>query len=314
MRHFLAINDIKDINEAIQDCMKIKQDPLAKKGLGEDKTLGLIFMNPSLRTKVSTMKAAQNLGLNILPIDFQSSWALAYDHAVVMNQDESEHIKEAAQVIEQYCDIVGIRAFAELQNKQEDEKEKVFSGFLNYTNIPVINLESALAHPLQTLADILTIETYKPQKKPKVVLTWAPHVKPLPHAVANSFVEGMQLMDYDFVVTHPPGYKLDACLKHNIPSQYDQDKALQEADFVYVKNWSSTSSYGQVINQDPKWMINMAKLQFAPSAKVMHCLPVRRNLVMSDDVLDGPHSIVIEQAANRLYAAQYVLSKILEGL
>ncbi|WP_440682652.1 acetylornithine carbamoyltransferase [Cysteiniphilum halobium] len=317
MQQYLSIKDIDNIQEAIQSCIEIKQNPYANGELGAHKTLGIIFLNPSLRTKISTIKAAQNIGLNVLPIDVNNGWALEFNEGVVMNTDKPEHIKEAAQVIARYCDIVAIRSFAKLIDKEADYQEQIFNAFKQYTNCPIVNLESALRHPLQSLADILTIEEHKTSvylKRPKVVLSWAPHVNPLPHAVANSFAESMQFMDYTFVVTHPEGYELDRQFIGDAKVIYDQDEAFKDADFIYVKNWSSTKAYGKVINTDAKWMITQEKLKNAPNAKVMHCLPVRRNLVIADDVLDSKRSIVIAQAENRLYAAQYILSKLVNTL
>ncbi len=317
MQHYLSIKDIDNIKNAIESCIEIKKSPFTKLQLANNKTLGIIFLNPSLRTKISTIKAAQNIGLNVLPIDVNNGWSLEFSEGVVMDTNKPEHIKEAAQVIAKYCDMVAIRAFAKLMDKEEDYKEQIFASFKKYTNCPLINLESTLRHPLQSLADILTIEEYKniqSLKKLKVVLSWAPHVNPLPHAVANSFAESMQLMDYEFVITHPKGYELDPEFTKNASVCYDQDEALKGADFIYVKNWSSTKYYGKVTNTDQSWMINKNKLKNAPYAKVMHCLPVRRNLVIADYVLDSEQSIVIDQAENRLYAAQYVLSEIIKTL
>ncbi len=317
MKHFLSINDISDIKSAISTCQAIKKNPYLGQGIAKGKTLGLIFLNPSLRTKISTIKAAQNLGFNVLPIDVSDAWALEYNEGAIMDQDKAEHIKEAAAVIGRYCDIIAIRAFAKLKDKEEDEKEQIFQSFVQYAGKPVVNLESALRHPLQTLADILTIESYREKleanKKPKVVLSWAPHVKTLPHAVANSFVEGIQKMDYEFVITHPEGYELDDSFTKGVKVEYDQEKAFFDADFIYVKNWSSVKEYGKVINQDKNWMIDHKKLLHTNQAKVMHCLPVRRNLVIADEVLDSEHSVVIEQAENRLYSAQYVLAELLHS-
>lgn len=316
MQQYLSIKDIDNIQEAIQSCIEIKKSPHERSSLGKNKTLGIIFLNPSLRTKISTVKAAQNIGLNVLPIDVNNGWALEFEEGVVMDGDKPEHIKEAAQVIASYCDMVAIRSFAKLQDREKDYQEQIFNAFKKYTDCPIVNLESALRHPLQSLADILTIEEYRKRKKinrPKVVLSWAPHVNPLPHAVANSFAEAMQLMDYDFVITHPEGYELDVEFTGGAQICYDQDEALKDADFIYVKNWSSTKEYGKVTNKDQNWMISEAKLNHAKNAKVMHCLPVRRNVVIADDVLDSPRSIVIEQAENRLYAAQYVLSEMVSA-
>ncbi|MFZ9035812.1 MAG: acetylornithine carbamoyltransferase [Francisellaceae bacterium] len=312
MKQYLSINDVGDLDEAIIACRKIKKNPHKWSDLGKNKTLGMLFFNPSLRTRISTLKAAQNLGLNVLPIDFKDgAWSLEFEQGVKMNDDKAEHIKEAAAVIGQYCDFIAIRAFAGLKDADEDKREPIFSAFSRFTQKPLINLESARQHPLQTLADILTIEEYKSVKKPKVVLSWAPHPHALPHAVANSFVEGMRKCDYEFIITHPPGYELDETITAEIPICYDQNQALRDADFVYVKNWSSVKSYGQVLNQDESWMLTNEKLKLTNQAKVLHCLPVRRNVVIADDVLDGAQSIVIPQAENRLYAIQYVLMRLL---
>jgi len=308
----MSINDLPNIEDAIEQCKIIKKNPNAFRDVGKHKTLGMIFMNPSLRTKISTTQAAMNLGMDLLPIDFKTgAWALEFDD-VVMDGNKAEHVKEAAAVIGQYCDIISIRSFAKLENKLDDEKEQIFQSFKAYSGKPIINLESALRHPLQTLTDILTIEEKKKTVKPKVVLSWAPHEKSLPHAVANSFVEGMQAMDYDFVITHPKGYELDQKIVGNTPVEYDQDKAIEGADFVYVKNWSSYNDYGKVLNKDKSWTVDMKKISGAPQSKVMHCLPVRRNLVLGSDVLESSKSIVIEQAHNRLFAAQYILKYFLE--
>ena len=313
MEHYMSINDLPDVQAAIAQCKQIKQNPNAYRHIGKHKTLGLIFMNPSLRTKISTLQAAMNLGMDVLPIDFNSgAWSLEFDDNVVMDTDKTEHVKEAAAVIGQYCDMIAIRSFAQLKNKTEDSKEKVFQAFQQYSGKPIINLESALRHPLQTLTDLLTIEENKTVKKPKVVLSWAPHVKALPHAVANSFVEGMQNMDYEFVITHPKGYELDPQITQDANIEYNQDKALENADFVYVKNWSSYQEYGEVLNQDKNWTITKEKMSISPKSKLMHCLPVRRDLVVGSDVLDSSKSIVIEQAYNRLFAAQYILKYFLE--
>ncbi|MDX1328743.1 MAG: acetylornithine carbamoyltransferase, partial [Arenibacter sp.] len=272
----------------------------------------LLFFNNSLRTRLSTQKAAMNLGLEVMVMNFGSEgWALEYGDGTVMDQGTSEHIKEAAQVVAQYCDLVAIRAFPSLTDKEQDEAEIVLNGFKKYAGIPVINMESSVGHPLQALADAITLSENKPENRPKVVLSWAPHPKALPHAVANSFVEMMQLQEADFVITHPKGYELNPEITMNTKIEYDQDKALEDADFVYVKNWSSYQDYGKVLNQDKNWTITSKKLG---KAKFMHCLPVRRNVIVADEVLDGNQSLVIEQANNRTYAAQIVLKKLLKGL
>jgi N-succinyl-L-ornithine transcarbamylase len=258
--------------------------------------------------------AAQNLGMHTIVMNFGSEgWQLEFEDGVVMNQNKSEHVIEAAQVISQYCDIVAIRAFASLTDKEKDKAEIVLSNFKRYASVPVVNMESATGHPLQALADAITMEEYKTEHKPKVVLSWAPHPKALPHAVANSFVEMMQLQDADFVITHPVGYELDTEITKNSAIEYDQEKAFKEADFIYVKNWSSYKNYGKVLNSNSDWMLTADKMALTNNARFMHCLPVRRNVVVADEVIDSENSIVIEQANNRTYSAQIVLKKILEN-
>lgn len=314
MKHYMSIKDIKNIQQAVVECQKIKLDCSGQREIGKQKTLGLIFMNPSLRTKISTTQAAYNLGMDIIPIDFNTgAWGLEFQDGIVMDGSSTEHVREAAAVIGEYCDVIAIRSFAKLEDKEADAKEEIFEAFKKYSGKPVINLESATKHPLQMLTDLLTIEELKTKAKPKVVLTWAPHEKALPHAVANSFIEGIKGMDYDFIITHPEGYELDSSIVGDIPVIHDQDKAIKDADFVYVKNWSSFSDYGKVLNRDKNWTVTADKMKQAPKAKVMHCLPVRRNLVLSDDVLESSQSVVIQQAKNRLYAAQYILKTILES-
>jgi N-succinyl-L-ornithine transcarbamylase len=288
----------------------MKKNPQGDKEIGKDKTLGLLFFNNSLRTRLSTQKAGQNLGMNVIVMNFGSEgWALEYEDGTVMDQGKSEHVKEAAQVISQYCDVIGIRAFSGLEDKELDYSEPVISAFKKYASVPILNLESATGHPLQALTDLITIEENKKVARPKVVLSWAPHPKALPQAVPNSFVEFMKHADVDLVVTHPKGYELDPAFTEGVRIEYDQDKALEGADFVSVKNWSSVSDYGKVLSQDPKWMMTMEKLG---DAKFMHCLPVRRNVVVSDEVLDSDQALVIEQANNRTYAAQVALKNILK--
>ncbi len=315
MKHYLNINDLDNLQETVKEAIQLKKDELKYKSLGEGKTICLLFFNNSLRTRLSTQKAAQNLGLNPIVMNFGSEgWQLEYEDGVVMNQNKSEHVKEAAEVIAQYCDIVAIRAFASLTDKEKDLAEIVLSNFKKYAGIPVVNMESATGHPLQALADAITMEENKVKHKPKVVLSWAPHPKALPHAVANSFVEMMQLQDADFVITHPKGYELDSNITKNVKIEYDQKKAFENADFIYVKNWSSFKEYGKVVNQDESWMINADKMGVTNNGKFMHCLPVRRNVVVTDEVIDSENSIVIEQANNRTYSAQIVLKKIVENL
>lgn len=312
MKHYLSVNDIDSVNEWVEDALILKKKPLAYKKLGKQKTIGLLFFNNSLRTRLSTQKAAMNLGMKFMTMNFgKDGWALEFEDGTIMDKGSAEHIKEAAQVVSQYCDILGIRAFASLENKEEDESEKIMNSFRKYASIPVLNMESSLSHPLQALADILTIEEHKKKTNPKIVLSWAPHPRPLPHAVANSFVKAMQLKHADFVITHPEGYELDPKITNGSQIEYDQEKALKNADFVYVKNWSNYKDYGKVINQDKNWMMTQKKLG---DAKFMHCLPVRRNVVVEDKVLDGNQSLVIAQANNRTFAVQIVLKKMLESL
>ncbi|MGB5553707.1 MAG: acetylornithine carbamoyltransferase [Flavobacteriaceae bacterium] len=311
MKHYLSLKDIDSLTDWVAEARDLKANPTANKALGQGKTICLLFFNNSLRTRLSTQKAAMNLGLEVMVMNFDSEgWQLEFEDGTIMNQGKSEHIKEAAQVISQYCNIVAIRAFASLKDKAKDEAEEVLNGFVKYANIPVVNMESSVGHPLQALADAITLAEQNTKTKPKVVLSWAPHPKALPHAVANSFVELMRLQDAEFVITNPVGYDLNPEITKGMVIEHDQDKALENADFVYVKNWSSYSNYGQILNQDSSWMMTKAKLG---QAKFMHCLPVRRNVIVEDAVLDGSRSLVIEQANNRTYSAQVVLKKILEN-
>ncbi|SNY94541.1 acetylornithine carbamoyltransferase [Flagellimonas pacifica] len=312
MKHYLSINDIDNLSEWVAEARALKRVPKKHLSLGTEKTICLLFFNNSLRTRLSTQKAAMNLGMDVMVMNFGSEgWALEYGDGTIMDQGTSEHIKEAAQVVSQFCDIVAIRAFAKLEDKTKDEAEEVLNGFAKYTSIPIVNMESSTAHPLQALADAITLEENNSQNKPKVVLSWAPHPKALPHAVGNSFVKMMQLQDADFVITHPKGYELNPEITKGCKIEHDQEKALENADFVYVKNWSSYTDYGKVLVQDSNWMMTAQKLG---NAKFMHCLPVRRNVVVEDAVLDGNQSLVIEQANNRTFSAQIVLKKILENL
>jgi N-succinyl-L-ornithine transcarbamylase len=313
MKCYTNINDLGNLQKAVQEAIQIKKNPLQYKALGEGKTICLLFFNNSLRTRLSTQKAAQNLGMNVVVMNFGSEgWELEFEDGTIMNGSKSEHVKEAAKVIAQYCDIVAIRAFASLTDKAKDQAEMVINSFKKYAGIPVVNMESATRHPLQALADAITMEEFKTAHKPKVVLSWAPHPKALPHAVANSFVEMMQLQEADFVITHPEGYELDPEITKNSTIEYDQKKAFENADFVYVKNWSSFKEYGKVMNSDNAWMITSEKMKLTNNAKFMHCLPVRRNVIVADEVIDSENSIVIQQANNRTFSAQIVLNKILE--
>ncbi|GMN06975.1 acetylornithine carbamoyltransferase [Croceitalea sp. MTPC5] len=312
MKNYLSINDLGNLQEAVKEALDLKRHPYHFKTLGNQKTICLLFFNNSLRTRLSTQKAAMNLGMDVMVMNFGSEgWQLEFEDGTIMDQGKSEHIKEAAQVVSQFCDIVAIRAFASLIDKERDEAEVVLNGFVKYANIPIVNMESSVAHPLQALADAITLEENSVNDNPKVVLSWAPHPKALPHAVANSFVEMMKLQDVEFVITHPKGYDLDPEITKGCKIVHNQEMALENANFVYVKNWSSYVDYGNVSTQGTNWMMTKEKLG---DAKFMHCLPVRRNVVVEDAVLDGKQSLVIEQANNRIFAAQLVLKRILEHL
>ena len=312
MKNYLHISDLDNLQETVSAAQALKKNPRKNHLLGTGKTLCLLFFNNSLRTRLSTQKAAQNLGMNVLVMNVGSEgWQLEFEEGTIMNQQCSEHVKEAAQVISQYCDIVAVRAFASLTDREKDRAETVLNSFKQYASVPVISLESAMGHPLQALADAITLSEHIPPHRPKVVLSWAPHPKALPQAVANSFVEMMQCQAADFVITHPEGYELDPAVTKGVPIEYDQEKAFEKADFIYVKNWSSYRHYGQVLSKDPQWMITAKKMALTRQAKFMHCLPVRRNVVVTDAVIDSPQSLVIEQVNNRTYAAQVVLQKIL---
>ncbi|WP_343488020.1 acetylornithine carbamoyltransferase [Allomuricauda sp. d1] len=312
MKNYLSIHDIGDLQTAVQEAIELKKNPYGFEHLGKRKTICLLFFNNSLRTRLSTQKAAQHLGLNTMVMNFGSEgWQLEFEDGTVMDGRNSEHIKEAARVVSQYADIVAIRAFAGLIDKEKDEAEVVLNGFKKHASIPIINMESSVAHPLQALADAITIEEHRTIERPKVVLSWAPHPKALPHAVANSFVKMMKIQKAEFVITNPVGYDLNPEITKGCQIVHEQEKALENANFVHVKNWSSYSDYGRVLHQNPAWIMTKDKLG---AAKFMHCLPVRRNVVVEDAVLDGHQSLVIEQANNRTFAAQVVLKRILNGL
>lgn len=311
MKNYTAITDILHLRETIKEAISLKANPFEFSELGRQKTLVMLFFNSSLRTRLSTEKAAKNLGMDVMTLNINDSWNLEFEDGTVMNLDTSEHIKEAAQVISQYADVIAVRAFPTLKDKVKDESEYVINSFKAYATVPIINMESATAHPLQALADAITILEFTAYKKPKVVLSWVPHPKALPQAVANSFIEMMQNLEVDFTITHPEGYELNPEITKNTTINYNQNEALKDADFVYVKNWSSYSDYGKILNEDVDWMMTKNKLG---KAKFMHCLPVRRNVVVEDAVLDSNQSIVIKQANNRTYAAQIVLKQILENL
>ena len=314
--NFISIQNIDSLENWVKQALKIKKNPLKNKKLGKNKTLVMLFFNSSLRTRLSTQKAAINLGMNVMVMNFGAEgWTLEFEDGTIMNQGASEHIKEAAEVVSQYCDIIAIRAFAGLTDREKDYAETVMNGFVKYATVPIVNMESATEHPLQSLADAITMAEFKTKHKPKVVLTWAPHPKALPQAVANSFVEMMQLQrDMDFVITHPEGYELNPEITKDSVIEYNQDKAFENADFIYAKNWSNYNDYGKVTNTDKNWTVTAEKMKLTNNAKFMHCLPVRRNVIVADEVIDSENSIVIQQAHNRTYSAQLVLQKILKRL
>ena len=314
MKQFLTIDDLPDLNQAINQGLELKKDPYKFESIGTHKTLGMLFFNPSLRTRLSTQKAAQHLGVKTMIMNFSNeAWALEFEDGTEMCGLRSEHIREAAAVVSQYCDVVAIRSFASLNDKKKDEQELVLKSFIKYASIPVINMESATAHPLQALADAITIKEFNTKKRPKIVLTWAPHPKALHHAVGNSFSRMVQQLDADFVITQPEGYELNSEITGDVPCVYDQNEALEGADFVYAKNWCSYSQYGKILRTDKEWMLTPEKMKLTQQAKFMHCLPIRRNIVASDGVLNSPNTLVIQQANNRTFAVQLVLKTILEN-
>jgi N-succinyl-L-ornithine transcarbamylase len=313
MKNFININDIKDYNKLVDNCISLKKSPYELNSLGINKTLGLLFFNPSLRTRISTEKAAKILGMNVISMNFNNEgWNLEYEDGVIMNSNKAEHIKDAARVVGQYCDIIGIRSFPSLINKTDDEKDIVINSFKKYANIPVINLESSIYHPLQALADAVTIK--EKVKKPKIVLSWAPHIKPLPHAVANSFINMVKKMNYDIKITNPIGYNLNKNITDGIEIINNQKEAFEGANLIYAKNWSCYENYGKVLDTNDSWIIDDDKMNITNNAKFMHCLPVRRNLVVSDSVIDSDNSLVVEQSNNRVYSAQLILKNILNEI
>lgn len=314
MKHFLTLDDLPNFHQAVAEARALKSQPFAEEHLGRHKTLGMLFFNPSLRTRLSTQKAAQHLGIQTMVMNFSNEgWALEFENGTKMDGLRSEHIKEAAAVVSQYCNMVAIRAFASLSDKENDEAEQVLTQFAEYASIPVINMESATAHPLQAFADAITIQEHSTKKRPKIVLTWAPHPKALPHAVANSFTRMVKNIEADFVIAQPKGYELNPDITGNTPLVFNQEEALEGADFVYAKNWCSYSDYGKIVRTDDEWMLTTEKMKLTDQAKFMHCLPIRRNIVVADGVLDHPNSLVIEQANNRTYSAQWVLKKLLQN-
>ena len=319
MKQFMQVNDVPDIQALINKGLEYKQHPFMDKALGAGKRVGLLFLNPSLRTRLSTQIAAQNLGMD--PVVFnvdREGWALEFAEGAIMNGTTVEHVKDAAPVLGQYFDILCIRTFPGLQNREDDYAETIINQFIKYAGVPVVSLETATLHPLQSLTDLMTIQesmaVTQLNKKPKVVLTWAPHVKALPQCVANSFAQWITAANFaDVVIAHPAGYELSDSYTKDATITHDQASAIEGADFVYVKNWSSYTDYGKVFCTDPAWMLTAKSLSHSNNAKVMHCLPVRRNVELSDEILDGPNSLVTQQAGNRVWAAQSVLSTILSS-
>lgn len=314
MKNFISVQDVSDVKAFVKKALDYKANPFRDKSIGTQKRIGLLFLNPSMRTRLSTQIAAANLGMESIVFNVGAEgWALEFEDEAIMSGTTVEHVKDAAPILGKYFDILGIRTFPSLQNKTDDYSELYISQFIKYAGIPIVSLESATLHPLQSFTDIITItETFHEQRKPKIVLTWAPHVKALPQCVANSFAQWVNAWgEADFVITHPEDYELDPKFTKGAEITHDQDSALKDADYVYVKNWSTYNDYGRIYCNDPEWMLTNEKIALTRNAKVMHCLPVRRNVELSDEILDGPNSIVTQQASNRVWAAQTVLSELL---
>lgn len=318
MNTFMNVEDLGNLQEALAEAMEIKKNRFAYQHLGKNKTLLMIFFNNSLRTRLSTQKAAMNLGMNVIVLDVNAgAWKLETERGVIMDGDKSEHLLEAIPVMASYCDIIGVRSFAGLTDRKYDYEETVFQQFVKHSGKPVFAMETATVHPLQAFADLITIEEHKTKKRPKVVLTWAPHCKALPQAVPNSFAEWMNKADVDFVITHPHGYELDPKFTGSAIVEYDQMKALEGADFVYAKNWScpgvtNPEDYGKILSKDMAWTIDEKHMAVTDNGKFMHCLPVRRGLIVTDDVIESPNSLVIPEAANREISAEVVIKRMLE--
>lgn len=317
MKKFTTVHDIGSWRDAVKEALEVKSDRFAWQHLGRNRTLLMIFFNSSLRTRLSTQKAAMNLGMNVIVLDVnQGAWKLETERGVIMDGDKAEHLLEAIPVMGCYCDIIGVRSFAGLTDRDADYQERVIDQFIRYSGRPVFSMEAATRHPLQSFADLITIEEFKTKERPKVVLTWAPHPKALPQAVANSFCEWMNQTDYDFVVTHPHGYELAPSFIGDARVEYDQRKAFENADFIYAKNWSAYvgDNYGKVLSTDRSWTVDTEKMSLTDNARFMHCLPVRRGMIVTDEVIESPRSIVIPEAANREISAQTVLKRMLESL
>jgi len=313
MNNFLSSDHIINTQSLLDTAKKIKQNPFNNNTLGKNKTIVLLFFNPSLRTRLSTQVAAQNLGMNVITMNVSQAWGIEFEDGSVMNLDKAEHVKEAAAVISQFADIIGIRTFAGLENRVQDYKDMVLNQFVKYASVPIVNLESAIVHPLQSFTDLFTIEEFKKKPLPKVVLTWTPHPRALPQAVANSFIEWIKKTNYELVITHPKGYELSTQFTEGCTIEYDQQNAFKNADFIYAKNWSSFSDYGKILSKDSDWMVTQEKMTLTNEAYFMHCLPVRRNVVVEDAVIDSPNSLVIQQAGNRVVIAQTILNAILHN-
>ena len=317
MRYFTSIAQLGDLKDILAAAKYVKENPFADQELGKNKTLLMIFFNSSLRTRLSTQKAALNLGMNVIVLDVnQGAWKLETERGVIMDGDKPEHLLEAVPVMGSYCDVIGVRAFAGLQDRDYDYSEAIINQFIKYSGKPVFSMEAATRHPLQTLADLLTIEEHKKTARPKVVLTWAPHPKALPQAVPNSFAEGINMTDYEFVITHPHGYELDPEFVGKAKVEYDQRKAFEGADFIYAKNWSAYAGddYGKILCDDRDWTVDEEKMALTNNAFFMHCLPVRRNMIVTDGVIESTQSLVIPEAANRVVSAQTILKEILKSL
>ena len=316
MKNFISVNDVDDINALVVKALAYKNNPFANRNLGADKRIGLLFLNPSLRTRLSTQVAAKNLGMEAIVFNVdKEGWALEFEEGAIMSGNTVEHVKDAAPILGQYFDILCIRTFPSLKNREDDYSELVMNSFVQYAGVPIISLESATLHPLQSLTDILTIkETFASTRKPKIVLTWAPHVKPLPQCVANSFSQWVNAWgEADFVITHPEDYELSELYTKGATIITNQNEALKDADYVYVKNWSTYHDYGKIYSNDPAWMLTEEKIKLTNNARVMHCLPVRRNVELSDEILDSENSLVTKQAGNRVWAAQAVIAEILKS-
>ena len=317
MRHFTSVKEIGNLDLAVKEALEIKADRFKYSHLGKNKTLMMVFFNSSLRTRLSTQKAALNLGMNVIVLDInQGAWKLETERGVIMDGDKPEHILEAIPVMASYCDVIGVRSFARFEDKKYDYDEVILNQFIQYSGRPVFSMEAATRHPLQSFADLITIEEHKTKARPKVVMTWAPHPKALPQAVPNSIAEWMNAADYDFVITHPEGYELDPQFVGSAKVEYDQMKAFEGADFVYAKNWAAYTgeNYGKVLSKDRSWTVSDRQMAVTNNAHFMHCLPVRRNMIVTDDVIESPRSLVIPEAANREISATVVLKRILEDL